>query len=183
LRASDNRPPARSDIPDPIRPNGARLASLIKAYAPDDGSFELRIHGVYAIRRSRTYTELMHGVQQSAVCIVAQGEKSVMVGREVYEYSPSRVIVFSVDVPVASQVTRASLSEPFLCLKLDLDPQRVANLVLKVFPHGLPPVHGSGGVSVGQADANIINAAIRLIELMAQPGTQSCLPCLSSMRS
>jgi hypothetical protein len=80
-------------------------------------------------------------------------------------------------------VTRASLSEPFLCLKLDLDPQRVANLVLKVFPHGLPPVHGSGGVSVGQADANIINAAIRLIELMAQPGTQSCLPCLSSMRS
>ena len=154
---------------DPNGPNVVRLASLIKAYAPHDGGFELRIPGIQAIRRSQTYTELMHGVQQSAVCIVAQGEKSVMVGQEVYKYNPSRIIVFSVDVPVASQVTQASLSEPFLCLKLDLDPQKVANLVLKVFPHGLPPVHESGGVYVGQADANIINAAIRLIELMAQP--------------
>ena len=175
MKASVNRPPAPGDVLDLSAPNVVRLASLIKAYAPHDGTFELRIQGVHAIRRSRTYTELVHGVQQSAVCIVAQGEKSVMVGREVYEYNPSRIIVFSVDVPVASQVTRASLSEPFLCLKLDLDPQRVASLVLKVFPRGLPPVHESDGVYVGQADTNIINAAIRLIELMAQPGDAELL--------
>jgi len=146
------------------------LANLIKAYAPHDGSFELRIPGVHAIRRSRTYTELAHGVQRSAVCIVAQGAKSVMVGRHVYEYDPSRMIVFSVDMPVASQVTRASLSEPFLCLRLDLDPQEVTKLVLKVYPQGLPPVHESGGVYVAQADLKILNAAIRLVELMAQHG-------------
>jgi AraC-like DNA-binding protein len=148
----------------------ARLASLIKAYAPHDGSFELRIPGVHVIRRSRAYTELVHGVQQAAVCIVAQGAKSVMVGRDVYGYDPSRIIVFSVDMPVASQVTRASLTEPFLCLRLDLDPPKVANLVLKVYPQGLPPVHETGGVYVGQADANIVNAAIRLVELLAHPG-------------
>ncbi len=148
----------------------AKLSSLIKAYAPHDGIFELRIPGVYALRRSRTYTELAHGVQRSAVCIVAQGEKSVMVGREVYEYAPSRIIVFSVDVPVASQVTQASPAKPFLCLRLDLDPKEVAKLVLKVYPQGLPPSHESGGVYVGQADVNIISAAIRLIELMAQHG-------------
>ena len=148
----------------------AKLASLIKAYAPHDGIFELRIPGVYALRRSRTYMELAHGVQRSAVCIVAQGEKSVMVGREVYEYAPSRIIVFSVDVPVASQVTQASPAKPFLCLRLDLDPKEVAKLVLKVYPQGLPPSHESGGVYVGQADVNIISAAIRLIELMAQHG-------------
>jgi len=151
------------------------LASLIKAYAPHDGNFELRIPGVHAMRRSRTYAEMAHGVQQSALCIVAQGEKSVMVGREVYKYAPSRIIVFSVDVPVTSQVTRASLSEPFLCLRLDLDPQEVAKLVLKVFPQGLPPVHESGSVSVGQADANIIDASISLIELMAEPGDAKLL--------
>ncbi len=175
MKASDRRPTAPGDILEPSVPNVVRLASFIKAYAPHDGSFELRVQGVHAIRRSRTYTELMHGVQQSAVCIVAQGEKSVMVGREVYAYSPSRMIVFAVDVPVASQVTRASISEPFLCLKLDLNPQKLAHLVLKVFPHGLPPVHGSGSVSVGLADTSIINAAIRLIELMAQPGDAELL--------
>jgi AraC-like DNA-binding protein len=175
LKASDRRPPTQGDGQDSGGQNVTRLASLIKAYAPHDGIFELRIPGVHAIRRSQTYTELVHGVQQSALCIVAQGEKSVMVGREVYKYAPSRIIVFSVDVPVASQVTRASLSEPFLCLKLDLDPQEVAKLVLKVFPQGLPPVHESSGVYVGQADANIIDASIRLIELMAQPGDAELL--------
>jgi len=49
----------------------AKLASLIKAYAPHDSIFELRIPGVHITRRSRTYTELVHGVQQSALCLVA----------------------------------------------------------------------------------------------------------------
>ncbi len=159
----------RGDTAADSRPSElAQLASVIKAYAPHDGCFDLRVPGVHAIRRSRIYTQLVHGVQQSAVCIVAQGAKSVMVGRDVYEYDPSRMIVFSVDMPVAAQVTRASTAEPFLCLRLDLDPQRVANLVLKVFPQGLPPAKEHGGVSIAQADVNIIDAALRLMRLMPQ---------------
>jgi AraC-like DNA-binding protein len=165
VKPSDRRPESAAGSRGPEL---ARLASLIKAYAPHDGSFELRVPGVHAIRRSRTYAQLVHGVQQSAVCIVAQGAKSVMVGRDVYEYDPSHMIVFSVDMPVASQVTRASVAEPFLCLRLDLDPQKVANLILRVFPQGLPPAHERGGVSVAQADINIINASVRLVGLMAQ---------------
>jgi AraC-like DNA-binding protein len=170
MNASGSRPPAPESVAGSGGPELVRLASLIKAYAPHDGIFEMRVSGVHVIRRSQIYTQLVHGVQQSAVCIVAQGAKSVMVGREVYEYDPSRMIVFSVDMPVASQVTRASPAEPFLCLRLDLDPQRIANLVLKVYPQGLPPVHESRGVYVGQADVNIVNAGIRLVELMATSG-------------
>jgi AraC-like DNA-binding protein len=160
-------------------PDMVRLANLIKAYTPHDGSFELRIPGVHAIRRSRTNTELVHGVQQSAVCIVAQGAKSVMLGREVYEYDASRMIAFSVDVPVASQVTRASFAEPFLCLRLDLDPRKVAALVLKVFPHGLPRVRDNRAVCVTEADARILDAAIRLVESMARPGDAELLAPLA----
>ena len=169
VKASDKRSPAAGSVLDPSGPDVVRLAGLIKAYAPHDGIFELRIPGVHVIRRSRAYSELMHGVQRSALCIVAQGAKSVMVGREVYDYDPSRMIVFSVDMPVASQVTRATHSEPYLCLRLDLDPQEIAKLILKVYPQGLPPVHDSRGVYLGHADGNILNAAVRLVELMAQP--------------
>ena len=145
------------------------LADLLKAYAPHDGSFELKIPGAYAIRRSRTNADLVHGVQQSALCIVAQGAKSVMLGREVFEYDATRLIAFSVDVPVATRIMRASPAEPYLCLRLDLDPQRIAAHVLKVFPHGLPRVSDSGAVCVAPADAHLINAAVRLAELMAEP--------------
>jgi len=175
MRASDNQVNRRSESGSAVEPILSRLAGLIGAYAPHDGRFELRVPGVHAIRRSRVNAELMHGVQQSAFCIVAQGAKSVMVGPDVYEYDASRMIVFSVDVPVASQVTRASPAEPYLCLRIDLDPGRVAALVLKVFPHGLPPARDSRAVSVTDADANILNAAARLIELMSQPGDAELL--------
>jgi AraC-like DNA-binding protein len=112
---------------------------------------------------------------QPALCIVAQGAKSVMLGQEVYEYDASRMIAFSVDLPVTAQVTRASYSEPFLAFRLDLDPHKVAELVLKVYPHGLPRVHESRGVYVGQVNVSIIKAATRLLELMAEPGDAELL--------
>jgi len=154
---------ARSSEPDL-----ARLASLIRAHTPYDGSFELRIPGVHVARASRTNTESVHAVAKPALCIIAQGAKCVMLGQEIYEYDASRMLIFSVDLPVAGQVTRASHSEPYLSFKLDIDPTKVAELVLKVHPHGLPRVQQSRAVCVTPGDPNIVNAATRLIESMAE---------------
>ena len=156
-------------------PDVVRLAGLISAYAPHDGCFELRIPGVYAIRHSRTNAELIHAMAQPALCIVAQGAKDVTLGQEVYEYDASRMLVYSVDLPVAAKITQASYSEPFLGFRLDLDPHKIAELVLKVYPHGLPRIHGSRGVYVGQVNMSIIKAAARLLELMAEPGDAELL--------
>jgi AraC-like DNA-binding protein len=98
-----------------------------------------------------------------------------MLGQEVYEYDPSRMIAFSVDLPLAAQVTRASHSEPYLCFRLDLDPHKIAELVLKVYPHGLPRVNESRAVCVGQVNLSIVKAATRLLELMAEPGDAELL--------
>jgi len=153
----------------------AKLARLIGAYAPHDGRFSLRIPGVHAIRASRTNTELVHTLWQPGLCIVAQGAKRVMLGQNVYAYNESRMLVSAVEVPVAAQVTRASRAEPYLCLRLDFDPQRIAELVWKVYPHGLPRVQEIRAVYVGQTNAQIVNAATRLVELMAQPGDAELL--------
>jgi AraC-like DNA-binding protein len=147
-----------------------RLGRLIAAYAPHDGSFDLRIPGLHAIRISRTNRESVHALRSASLCIAAQGAKTVIVGQGMYEYDASRMIVFSVALPVAAQVTQASHAQPYLALKLDLDPRRIAELVLKVFPHGLPPVEERKAVYVTPVDASIINAATRLVECLAQPG-------------
>jgi AraC-like DNA-binding protein len=174
----DNNPPVlRADtLIESNHLDVVKLAGLIRAHSPHDGCFELRIPGVYAIRRSRISTELVHATQRPVLCIVAQGAKSIMLGQEVYEYDPSRMLIFSVDLPVVAQVTRASVAEPFLCFMLNLDPQKVAELVLRVYPQGLPRGAKEGrGLYVGQANASLINAASRLIELMAQPGDAELL--------
>lgn len=151
-------------------PDTAKLARLIAAYAPHDGSFDLRIPGVHATRVSRTNKECVHTLSVSSLCIVAQGAKTVIVGDEVFEYDASRMIVFSVALPVAAQVTRASYAEPYLSLRLDLDPHKIAELVLKVFPHGLPPAQERRAVYITPAEASIVGAATRLMECLAQPG-------------
>ena len=56
----------------------------------------------------------------------------MLIGSEVYHYDVSRMLVVSVDLPVASQVTRANHAEPFLCLRLNLDPHKIAELILLV---------------------------------------------------
>ena len=155
---------------DRREPDTAKLARLIAAYAPHDGSFDLRIPGAHATRLSRTNKECVHTLSVSSLCIVAQGAKTVIVGDEVFEYDASRMIVFSVALPVAAQVTRASHAEPYLSLRLDLDPHKIAELVLKVFPHGLPPAQERSAVYITPSETSVVSAATRLMECLAEPG-------------
>jgi AraC-like DNA-binding protein len=148
----------------------AKLARLIGAYAPHDGSFEMPIPGLHASRFSRTNKECVHALRLPCLSIIAQGAKTVIVGQEVYEYDPSRMLVYSVALPVAAQITQASHSEPYLSLRLDLEPHKIAELVLKVFPQGLPPVPERSAVYITPVDASLVNCAIRLMECLAQPG-------------
>ena len=157
-------------VAGPNEPGTAELARLISAYAPHDGSFELRVPGLHASRFSRINNECVHALRVPSLCMVAQGAKTVIVGDEVFEYDASRMIVFSVALPVAAQITQASHSEPYLALKLDLDAHKIAELVLKVYPHGLPQVQERSAVYLTAADTSMVNAATRLMGCLAQPG-------------
>lgn len=146
-----------------------KLANLIARYAPQDGVFPLRLPGTYALRRSRTSSEAVYATLGPSLCIVAQGAKVIMLGREVFEYDAARMLVFAVDLPVSGQVTRASWREPYLGFKLDLDPARVAELAARVYPQRVPRPADDRGLYVGRATDGIIDAVTRLLELLAQP--------------
>ena len=174
-----NRKPDRSAPVQPGSPSdisvatpGAlalrRLAAQLARYAPHDDFFPLRLPGTYAVRRSRLTTEPTYSTTSPALCVVAQGAKAVMLGREVLEYDPTHVLVFAVDLPVASQVTRASVRDPYLGFVLSLDPARVAELAVRVYLRGVPKVHDTRGLYVGRATDGIIDAVTRLLDLMAQ---------------
>ncbi|HLO66872.1 MAG TPA: AraC family transcriptional regulator [Holophaga sp.] len=147
-------------------PDLLRLRDLLAAHAPVDGSFELRLPGVFASRASRAQKGFHHAVQRPALCLVAQGAKRVMLGTDVFEYDASRMLVYTVDVPITAQVTEA----PYLGLRLDLEPSRIAELTGKVYPRGLPPGPEGPAVCVDAADPGLLNAILRLVELASRPG-------------
>ena len=48
------------------------------------------------------------------------------------------MVVYAAEVPVGASIVKTSSEEPFLCLVVPLDPQKLIELILKVFPHSLP---------------------------------------------
>lgn len=176
-RASASVPSSASLLPEEspnsanpaVDPQVARLAALIHACCPHDGRFALGVPGAHVTRFSSAFSEPVYSAQRPVLCIVAQGSKRLILGPDIYTYDSSTMLVVSVDLPAASQVIQASPAEPYLGLILSLDPQHVADLVLKVYPQGLPRVAQAGrGVFVSPIDTHSLNAAIRLIELGGQ---------------
>lgn len=146
-----------------------RLSALLARYTPQDGSFEMPVAGVHALRSSVPSTELAHLVHGPALCIIAQGAKTVMLGDKRFHYDASRMLIFSVDLPVAAQVEEASVSHPYLCFRMDLDLTRVRELILQVYPRGLPRIDGELGMFLAPAHEPIMDAAARMMELMLVP--------------
>ncbi|MCC3372112.1 AraC family transcriptional regulator [Cohnella sp. REN36] len=154
----------------------ARLASLIDAHTSHDGSYGVRIPGLYVNRYSRIEaTDYVHTINLPAVGIAAQGKKVMTVGKEVYEYSGARIFIAPVTLPVAMKTIQASPTEPFLGVGLYLDPQRIAELVPKVFPQGLPEVRNRSAGYVINADTAMINAVARLVDCLSHPGDDQLL--------
>jgi len=150
-------------------PAMAALAERIERYTPHDGQFELRVPGLHLYRISKTSDELYHGVQNPGVCIIAQGAKSVLLEKELFEYDETRLLVYAVDVPVASKVVRASRDLPYLSFRMDLDSQRITELLARVHPHGVPrPIEGHA-ISVAPAETDLVETVTRLIGLMGDP--------------
>ncbi|MBI6183820.1 AraC family transcriptional regulator [Serratia proteamaculans] len=141
------------------------LCSLISYNTPYDGTFDLPVPGVHLTRSSKAYRSLIHGVTKPCLCLVAQGAKSIHVGTEVYQYDEARMLVYSVDIPIAAQVVRASPAMPFLGMRIDIDEQRITELAMRTFPHGLKNTGTSGAVHVGSSDTEIISAASRLLRM------------------
>src|SRR6185295_15131496 len=99
-----------------------------------------------------------------AVCMVAQGAKVVMVGRDVLEYDPAHVLVLAVDLPFSIQEIRASRKKPYLGLILDLDAARVAELATRVYPRGVPRAYAGRARYDGRSTAGVVDALARLLE-------------------
>lgn len=162
-----------------MTPQLHELAGLLLSCAPREGVNATQLPGVSAIRVSGPGDELTHGLHQPAVCLIAQGAKRVMLHADAYPYDPSRVLVFTVDLPVSAQVTRASPAEPYLCFRLDIDPIQVADIVVQA---NLPPAPAQGGrrgLYLTSTTFELLDAVLRLMRLAGKPGEAALLAPLA----
>ncbi|UJF34038.1 AraC family transcriptional regulator [Paenibacillus hexagrammi] len=167
----EDRAVARKDgaADESIELEAARLAHLANTYAPHDGVSQPGIPGLYISRYSQMNNTTIKTFYTPSLLLVAQGAKTITAGQETYRIAKSQILLLPVALPIATNSVHAAPGEPFLAIRLELDLNRIAELVLKVFPQGIPPVQKRRAGYVGDADLRMMNAAKRLLECITQP--------------
>ncbi|WP_375520675.1 AraC family transcriptional regulator [Paenibacillus medicaginis] len=163
-------PPTSGNAESMFAAEMTQLARQISTRVPHDGVIVQPVPGLFLARHSQIDADYVHTIELPSLWIAVQGAKAVTVGNEVYSFGDGQMFIVPVALPVAAQTTLASPSEPVLGVRLDLDPQRIAELVLKVYPHGLPPIRQRSAGYVANADLSVISAVSRLVECLSDPG-------------
>lgn len=142
------------------------LAELILRHAPEDGMYDMPVPGLAVIRYGGP-TDRVPVLHQPAVCIIAQGAKVVMLAEEAFRYDAASHLVVSVDLPLTGQVVEASPERPYLCVRVDLDPVLLSELMLQP----LPAAGGESGrgLHLSRNTPELTDAVTRLLALLDRP--------------
>ena len=158
--------------PSPARRHAARrLVDCLERLAPGDGLHITAVPRLKVVRVSGP-TAMGEVLYQSALCLLVQGSRQLLVGDARIAHDGLQHMVIAHDIRVSGQVVEASPERPYLCVWLDLDPAAVASLLLDDalrarLPQGVP---GAGlGIYTVATDAFLLDAVLRLCQLLEAP--------------
>lgn len=147
------------------------LVERVARAVGEDGDVEAP-GGLRLLRRSSP-TPKDHGVSSPALCLIAQGEKEVLLGDESYRYDADRYLITAAALPTASRVTGASEGRPYLGVVLDLDPALVGSVMVEA-GHPAPEDRASvRAFDVSPLEAGLLDAVLRLLRLLDAPAGEA----------
>lgn len=144
-----------------------------EAHADKAGLVQTAIPGLSLVRATSP-SGLVHAISQPLVSLLLQGSKQVAMGTQSFAFSAGETLLITADVPTVNQITRASLAQPYLSLVLELDLAVIADLVLQMKDG---PAADAAPVWVGTTEAEVADAALRLMQLLDRP---AALPVLQA---
>ena len=158
---------------DRTQANRDELKERIAQAIRHDGTIE-PLKGLH-FNRSSSPSEACHSVSIPAFCAIAQGSKEVLLGSDRYQYDSMRYLLATVELPIVSQILEASKEQPYLSLRLDLDPTLVGSVMVEA---GYPSSRSRADVKaidVSPLDANLLDAVVRLVRLLDSPAVAHVL--------
>jgi AraC-like DNA-binding protein len=144
------------------------LARELGHIAQNDGSHPTAIPQL-SVYRSSGKTQPLPCFYGLGLAIAAQGSKQVAAADQVLTYGPGQSLLTTLDLPVVAHVTRASLAEPYLAMLLALDARTLVQLAAEMDLPALAREPAPRAISLSRLDAPLMDAAIRLVQLLSQP--------------
>jgi hypothetical protein len=109
-------------------------------------------------------TEPLGTLSEPVFALVAQGARRSVLADRIFDYHTGQYLVVTVDLPLTSQITQATRTEPFLSFGLPLEPALVAQLLLEAGPT-VGRRHDGPGIGIGDADDKLLDPVVRLLRL------------------
>ncbi len=147
-----------------------------QAHADLGGLAQTPVPGLATVRATQP-SGLVHALSRPLVCLVLQGAKQVAMGPQAFAFAAGDSLLITADVPTVSQITHASVAAPYLSLVLELDPAVIADLAIQMRAAQAKAGLAAGGapVRVDPTDAEVADAALRLVRLLDRPATEPVL--------
>lgn len=143
------------------------MTTLLAQRAKREGMHPTAIDGVTLMRASQP-SPRQSVLYEPGIVIVGQGRKRGYLGDQFYVYDAHNYLVLSVPLPFECEV-EASPEEPFLAVCVRVDLGVLAELLMKMDDGHQPPVIVPQGIYSTQLDACLSEAAVRLLECLADP--------------
>ncbi|WP_226644834.1 AraC family transcriptional regulator [Microbulbifer variabilis] len=161
-------------VPAELEPARQKLIQTLMRQAPEQGLTETELDGLALIRCNEPLA-CASSVYAPSLSFIIQGNKTLELGDREISYMPLSYVATSVHLPILGRVERASEDVPFLGVKLTIDPNEVADLVLELgdkapgIEAGYDCPEVSCGLCVTQMDQGILDAVSRLVHLAENP--------------
>jgi AraC-like DNA-binding protein len=146
----------------------AGLARKIAAHIHSDGKEATGVPGLSLYRKSAP-TECTSAAYEPELIVFVQGEKRINVGGTTLVCNGSTFLLTSIDMPVVSQVTKASRQEPILALMVKLEMPAVREILSQEEFHLPEAASGTRGMAVGETSVELLDACSRLLDLLDAP--------------
>src|SRR5579863_5464051 len=144
------------------------LAARVARLTPFDGSHQSALPSL-ALHRGSVPTACMPVVFQPCLAIVVQGRKRAVLNGEVFQYDALNYLVVSVTLAGMGQLLDATPEHPYLSLRLNLDLDEIARLVLELGDRGPSPATADRGLFVARLDEPLLDAVLRMVKLLDTP--------------
>ncbi len=137
-------------------------------HCKEAGTYATPIAGLYLSKAVSTSTA-PQTVDRAVFCVVAQGEKSIVLNQRVYPFSAGQYLVIPLDLPLVGQLIQASKHSPCLSLTIELDIAELTSLMTETtLPQPASRTQPQAFVIKPLQD-DLLNGVIRLVNLLDKP--------------
>jgi AraC-like DNA-binding protein len=140
------------------------LVELLARALREDGELE-PLKGLH-LNRSSSVMEPLHSVYEPVFCVIAQGSKEIFLSNERYVYDPSHYLLVTAELPLVSRLLEASKNQPYLALRLELDPTLVGSVMVEAGDIAPKKHTDVKAVNVSSLDVGLLDAVVRLVRLL-----------------